>query len=200
MTANSNTPMALYKANLELVLRIGALLQENRRRWAQLGAAGTSEAIERTLAQAERVLTANDWRSLSAIPGEDFWKSIRDDDAPVQGSVEAAVGHQAAFAQGLKEAFEAWQQQSADALGGSGMELPGVSLAGFMKFFTPSQAPARAAPKASPARGAKARPGKAGAKARPKARPKARSGAKAPATAKPARARTTAKSASKPRK
>ncbi|HMM65490.1 MAG TPA: hypothetical protein PKC03_00990 [Dokdonella sp.] len=212
MTANSKTPMALYKANLELVLRIGALLQENRRRWAQLGAAGTSDAIERTLAQAERVLTSNDWSSLSAIPGEDFWKSIRDDNAPVQGTVEAAIGSQAAFAQGLKEAFEAWQQQSADALGG-GMALPAANFADFMKSFTPSQAAARSAPKAgteradkaSPATRAKARP-KTKARAKDKARTKAKAGTRAkpgPKTAtraKTARAKAAAKTVRKPRK
>lgn len=166
MTVNSKTPIALYKANLELVLRIGALLQENRRRWAQLGAAGTSEAIERTMAQAERVLTSNDWTSLSALPGDDFWKSLRDDGGPLQGTTEAAVGNQAAFAQGLKEAFEAWQQQSADALGGAGMELPGHAMAGFMKSFTTSKARSAPAPK-SPADV----PRKAGPKAKAKARP-----------------------------
>ncbi len=216
MTTNSKTPMALYKANLELVLRIGALLQENRRRWAQLGAAGTSDAIERTLAQAERVLTSNDWTSLSAIPGEDFWKSIRDDNAPVQGTVEAAVGSQAAFAQGLKEAFEAWQQQSADALGG-GMALPGAKFADFMNFFTPSQAPARSAPQAGPERAAKVKPAaKAKARPKPKTKPKTKAKTKAKAKAKTstrakaspktatraksARAKTAAKAARKPRK
>ena len=55
------------------------------------------------------------------MPGEDFWKSLREDTAPLQASVENAVGNQAAFAQGLQEAFEAWRQQSVDALGSTGV-------------------------------------------------------------------------------
>ena len=119
MSVNTKTPMALYKANLELVLRIGTLLQENRQRWMQAGAAGSSEAIQRTLSETERMLTTNDWTSLSAMPGEEFWKSLRGGAGPLQGTVESAVHSQAEFAEGLKQAFVEWQQQSADALGGS---------------------------------------------------------------------------------
>ena len=134
MPLNAKTPLALYKANLELVLRLGALLQENRRRWTQLGASNTREAIERTMAETERVLTANDWTSLASMPGEEFWKSLREDTAPLQASVETAVGNQAAFAEGLKQAFEAWRQQSADAIGASGAELPGADFADFIRY------------------------------------------------------------------
>src|SRR5690606_9692877 len=118
MNVNSKTPMALYKANLELVLRIGTLLQENRQRWMQAGAAGTSEAVQRTLAETERMLTTNDWNALAKILGADFWNSLATGAAPLQGTVETAVRSQTEFAEGLKQAFAEWQQQSAEALGG----------------------------------------------------------------------------------
>ena len=155
MPLNAKTPLALYKANLELVLRLGALLQENRRRWTQLGASNTREAIERTMAETERVLTANDWTSLASMPGEEFWKSLREDTAPLQASVETAVGNQAAFAEGLEQAFEAWRQQSADAIGASGAELPGADFADFLKGFTAQAKPAAAASKPRPKAAAK---------------------------------------------
>jgi hypothetical protein len=161
MTLSAKTPLALYKANLELVLRLGTLLQENRKRWSEAGAGQANEAIQRTLAQTERLLTANDFTALSSLPGEDFWKSLRDAQAPVQASVEWALSHQAAFAQGLQEAFEAWRQQSADALGAGDAPLPGVNFADFMKPFKPTE-PAPAAPR------------KSGAKAKAKTRTKAK--------------------------
>lgn len=177
MPMNAKTPLALYKANLELVLRLGALLQENRRRWTQLGASNTREAIDRTMAETERVLTTNDWTSLASMPGEEFWKSLREDTAPLQASVENAVGNQAAFAQGLQEAFEAWRQQSVDALGSTGMELPDAPFADFLKGFQAAAKAPGSAPRGTPKAAAKARP-KAKPKAKPKTKPKAKSATK----------------------
>jgi hypothetical protein len=174
MPLNAKTPLALYKANLELVLRLGTLLQENRRRWTQLGASNTREAIERTLAETERVLTSNDWTSLAAMPGEEFWKSLREDAAPLQASVETALGNQAAFAEGLQEAFEAWRQQSVDALGSTGMQLPDVPFADFLKGFPVAAKSPGSAPRETPTAAAKARP-----RAKPQAKPKAKAKAKA---------------------
>lgn len=140
MAIDSKTPLALYKANLELVLRLGTLLQENRRRWNVLGTSGASDAIERTLAETERLLTTNDWSSLSEMPGERFWRSIRDGGSPLHGTAEAALANQTAFADGLREAFSAWKQQSVDALGEGGLPLGKFDIAGFMNLFQGSQA------------------------------------------------------------
>ena len=160
MNVNSKTPMALYKANLELVLRIGALLQENRQRWMQTGATGTNEAIQRTLAETERMLTTSDWTALSAMPGEEFWKSMRGGAGPLQGTIEAAVRSQSEFSEGLKQAFAEWQQQSADALGGNAMQAAPPAFAEFMQgFSTPARSDARAkGDKETPKAKAKARP------------------------------------------
>ena len=135
MAIDTKTPLALYKANLELVLRLGTLLQENRRRWNQLGTSSTSAAIERTLSETERMLTSNDWSSLAAMPGEEFWKSIRDESGPLQGTAQAALANQTAFAEGLREAFTAWQQQSVDALGETSLPLGKFNVSGIMALF-----------------------------------------------------------------
>ena len=162
MTMNTRTPMALYKANLELVLRIGALLHENRRRWAQAGSAGTSEAIEHALAQTERMLTTTDWSTLSAMPGEEFWKSLRAGAGPLQGTVESAVRSQAEFAEGLKQAFAEWQQQSAEALGGNAAAPAPWAFPDLLKGAAPTTTrPAGPRPGGKPAAAAKP-----GAKAR----------------------------------
>lgn len=157
MAIDTKTPMALYKANLELVMRLGALLQENRQRWTRFGVASTDDAVERTLSETGRMLTTNDWKSLATMPGETFWKALQGDTGPMQGAVNTAVSNQAAFGQGLQDAFGAWQQQCADALQMTGMTLPGnATLEEFMRTLTPKMAaaemsrPPAAAPRATP--------------------------------------------------
>jgi hypothetical protein len=200
MAIDTKTPLALYKANLELVLRLGTLLQENRRRWNLLGTSSTSAAIERTLAETERMLTANDWTSLAAMPGEEFWKSLQGDAGPMQGTAQAAVANQAAFAEGLREAFAAWQQQSIDALGESGMTAGKFDVAGFMNLFqgppavaeSPAKSPGRAKPKAARKPPAKATRPAAKKKAGPA---KSAATKKKAGTAKPAASKKKAKAA-----
>lgn len=138
MSLNPKTPMALYKANLELVLRLGTLLQENRQRWMQAGTAGTSEAIQRTLAETERMLTTNDWSALSKIPGQEFWNSMGTGTTPLHGTIETAVRSQTEFAEGLKQAFAEWQQQSAAALGGNAAQPAPWAFTDLMQAFNPA--------------------------------------------------------------
>ena len=190
MSVNAKTPIALYKANLELILRLGTLLQENRQRWTALGTTSSNDALQKTLAQTERLLTTNDWTSLSALPGENFWNSLGLGNSPVQASLESAASNQAAFATGLQEAFEAWRQQSADALGVNAMELPPSALTDFLKASTRAgKAPATVKPKAKVAPKTSAKPAeKAKPKAAAKPKPAARANAKPAAkTAKRAR-------------
>jgi hypothetical protein len=188
VNVNSKTPMALYKANLELVLRIGALLQENRRRWSKAGTTGASEAIERTLAETQRMLTTNDWTSLSAMPGEEFWKSLSSGGAPLQGTVESAIRSQTEFAQGLKDAFAEWQQQSAEALGGNPAQAAPWAFGDLMQAFSNTHGAGKPTPAQSPA--AAPRPT---AKAKPEKAPK-----KAAAKSTKAKADRTAKLKSRP--
>ena len=89
MSQDTGIPMALYKANLELVMRLGALLQENRRRWTRFGVASADDAIERTLNETGRLLTTNDWTSLTNLPGEAFWKAMQGEPGPMQGALDA---------------------------------------------------------------------------------------------------------------
>ncbi|WP_395621398.1 hypothetical protein [Dokdonella sp.] len=127
MSQDTGIPMALYKANLELLLRIGTLLHESRQRCSQLGAISGRDAIEQTLHLTERMLTLNDWGSLGALPGDAFWKAFQTGRMPTQASIDDVLGSQMQFAEGLKQAFAQWQQQSADALGTAA--LPWVTSA-----------------------------------------------------------------------
>ena len=128
MAFDTKTPLALYKANLEFLMRVGALLQENRQRWTKLGVAGTDEAIQRTLAQTEKLLVSNDWPSLSALPGEPFWKGL-EPDASLRGNFDAAVDSQTTFAKGINDAFAAWREHCADVIRDAGGHIPAAFAA-----------------------------------------------------------------------
>lgn len=186
MSLNPKTPMALYKANLELVLRIGTLLQENRQRWMQAGAAGTSEAIQRTLAETERMLTTNDWSALSKMPGQEFWNSLGTGATPLHGTVETAVRSQTEFAEGLRQAFAEWQQQSTAALGGHAAQPAPWAFTDLMHAFNSA---ARSAPSTKDEEVA--------SKPKAPARPSASKGSPAKAKTRPARATNPRKPAKK---
>ena len=206
MSLNPKTPMALYKANLELVLRIGTLLQENRQRWMQAGASGTTEAIQRTLAETQRMLTTNDWSTLSKIPGEEFWNSMGTGAAPLKGTVETAVRSQTEFAESLKQAFAEWQQQSADALGGVPAQPTAWAFSDLLKGFggaaTQQQTGSRTSTPAPPKSAAPKPTRKAKSPVKAKAPPKAKNAVKtkspAKARSKPAAKKVSASAAKKP--
>lgn len=128
MSPETKLPLALYKANLELLLRIGALLHENRRRWAGIGLGSSQEAMQHTLQLTERMLTANDWASLAALPGEEFWRSLGAAHAVADIPVEQLTRSQSEFAEGLKLALAQWQQQAADAMAASLPTAPAESI------------------------------------------------------------------------
>lgn len=164
MAIDTKTPLALYKANLELVMRLGALLQESRLRWTRFGVASADEAIERTLGETGRLLTSNDWQSLASLPGEAFWKAMQGEPGPMHGAIETAVNNQAAFAQGLQEAFGAWQQQCSELIRDAGGKLPvSFDVQGAWR-----SAPARPAATAKPVARKAAAVKKAGAAKKPK--------------------------------
>lgn len=210
MAIDTKTPMALYKANLELVMRLGALLQENRRRWTRFGVASADEAIERTLSETGRLLTTNDWTSLANLPGEAFWKAVQGEPGPMQGALDAAVGNQNAFAQGLQEAFGAWQQQCAEVIREAGGTPPvAFNLDSAWRSATTrpaAPAPARgstaakkATPPRKPAATKKATPARKPAAAR-EAKPAKKPAAAGKAARKASTTKTTARRKTAPRR
>ena len=154
----------------------------------QTGASSTNEAMQRTLAETERMLTTSDWSALSSMPGDEFWKSLRAGAGPIQGTIESAARSQAEFSEGVKQAFAEWQQQSADALGGNPTHGIPKAFGDLMQGFgTPSRSSTstkddgekpKPKPKATPEPKSKA-------KARPSA--STASGSKAKSKASPAK-------------
>jgi len=117
MNHTSDLPLALYKANSELQLRISKLVMENWKKWLELSTRAMDDGIAESQARVEQLLKAQDWSALATMPAETFGRMLqqRMGDANVTNHIAASV--QAHFAQGLQEAIQTWQKDTARALG-----------------------------------------------------------------------------------
>ena len=118
MSIQGDLPLSLYKANSELQLRINKLVMENWKKWLELSTRAMDDGIAESQARVEQLLRAQDWTALASMPAETFGRLLQQrlGDADVTNQIAASV--QAHFAQGLQEAIQTWQKDTARALGG----------------------------------------------------------------------------------
>lgn len=121
-------PMALYKANIELQLRISRLLQENGHLWLESMQQSNAENIEETTAEIEGLLRSANWQALATLPVESFWRHFQNRVGDTQTINQIAVKNQAAFMAGVQQALESWQKAVAETLntGDSTQSLPDI--------------------------------------------------------------------------
>ena len=117
MSDISKLPLNLYKANLGLQVKLGRLFQESGRQWIDYGYRLVNDGIVESNAEAEALLTAEDWQKLATLPAESFWRQLQQRFGDSQAVAQIAVTAQTDFARGLQEAVQAWQQQTAGVLG-----------------------------------------------------------------------------------
>lgn len=117
MSIQGDLPLSLYKANSELQLRINKLVMENWKKWLELSTRAMDDGIAESQARVEQLLRAQDWTALASMPAETFGRLLQQrlGDADVTNQIAASV--QAHFAQGLQEAIQIWQKDTARALG-----------------------------------------------------------------------------------
>jgi Phasin protein len=120
MTTQSDLPLNLYKANTELQLRVSKLVMESWKKWLELSSRAVDDGIAESQARVEQLLKAQDWVALASMPGETFAHLLqqRMGDGDITNQIAANV--QVRFAQGLQEAIQTWQQDTARAFGGIG--------------------------------------------------------------------------------
>lgn len=110
-------PMNLFKANLELYLRIGRLLQEYNRRWLEIASRASSDGIAESGAQIENLLKSNNWQALATLPSEAIWRQFQQRFGDVQATAQIAVSAQTAFTTDLQQAIHSWQKATIEAAG-----------------------------------------------------------------------------------
>lgn len=103
-------PLDLYKANVALQLSISRLLQQSGHEWLEAVQRTSSENLSETNAKIEGLLQAANWQSLVTLPGASLWRLIEQRTGDAQFVSQIALKNQAAFATGLQQALQQWQE------------------------------------------------------------------------------------------
>lgn len=165
MSDINELPLNLYKANLELQVKIGKLIQEGGQQWLDFVYRLYGDGIAESNAEVEELLRTQDWQKLATLPAEAFWRQLQQRFGDSQAMAQIAVSAQTAFASGLQEAVRTWQKETAQALGGSALTAP-LNESAWAELFKPWQQllaavapgagePAAKAPGTKPAAGAR---------------------------------------------
>ena len=138
MTVDASIPKALYQANIDLALRIAALLQENGKQWFDLFAEEASTRFDEGVSSFGALGSEFSLEKLAALPADAAAQFLQLDVGRWQAMVSHAVENQALFSDGLQEALTQWQTACSEAfdavgsgvlpsLGGGLSALPGFS-------------------------------------------------------------------------
>src|SRR5690606_23215418 len=128
----SDLALALWKANLDLQLRIGQLIQDSGRDWLELGTRAAGEGAVEFDAGLRKLMRGGDWQALAALPVEAFWGQAVQRWGGGQALNQTALHAQDSFASGVLEALQDWQQALAEAWNEVDLDLgldaaPGVA-------------------------------------------------------------------------
>ena len=191
MTVDASIPKALYQANIDLALRIAALLQENGKQWFDLFAEEAGTRLDEGLSGFGGGFSLE---KLASLPADATTQFLQIDVGRWQALLSHAVDNQSHFADGLQGALKDWQASCAEAFDaaatgvlpklGSFSVLPGLSdVAASFQRFVAQAIPAANAPRH--ARPAAPEPAPRPAAAKPAKKPAAKKAAVRPATPKP---------------
>ena len=75
--SNEAIPLNLFKANLELQLRLQRLMQENGQQWLENTARAGNENIAESGAEIESLLKAQNWQELATLPAQACWRQFQ---------------------------------------------------------------------------------------------------------------------------
>ena len=72
--SNETIPLNLFKANLELQLRLQRLMQENGQQWLENATRAGKDGIAESGTEIESLLKAQNWQELATLPAQAFWR------------------------------------------------------------------------------------------------------------------------------
>ena len=75
--SNETIPLNLFKANLELQLRLQRLVQENGQQWLENATRAGKDGIAESGAEIESLLKAQNWQELATLPAQAFWRQFQ---------------------------------------------------------------------------------------------------------------------------
>ncbi len=104
--SNETIPLNLFKANLELQLRLQRLMQENGQQWLENATRAGSENIAESGTEIESLLKAQNWQELATLPAQAFWRQFQHQMGGAQALTQVAIKNQTTFTQGLQQAIQ----------------------------------------------------------------------------------------------
>lgn len=122
MSTHTAFPLELYKANLDLQLRIAGLFQESARKWFELGKCAIDDGIVEAAAETEQLFKTRDWRTLTTLSGEAFLHQLLLGIGDTKGAAGVAMEAQTAFVAGLQDAIQTWRRDAARIV--AGIDIP----------------------------------------------------------------------------
>jgi len=100
--SNETIPLNLFKANLELQLRLQRLVQENGQQWLENATRAGKDGIAESGAEIESLLKAQNWQELATLPAQAFWRQFQYHVGGAQALTQVAIKNQTTFTQGLQ--------------------------------------------------------------------------------------------------
>lgn len=115
MSFDASVPKALYQANIDLALRIAALLQESGAQWFELFGAEANARLAEAAGEAYR--SGHDVPSAVASPlqSDVILKWAQSNPARLQALLMQAASQQSRFSEGLQAALQRWQAACGEA-------------------------------------------------------------------------------------
>lgn len=128
-------PFNLYKANVELQLRIAQFLQEGRRNWIESTRqchAGAGAATEQEM---ENLAQSANWQALVSLSPKTFGRLLEAAMSGTQTMHQTMLKNQTASAAGFQQALEDWRKSV------TGSWASACSAQSLQSIFTPMRAP-----------------------------------------------------------
>lgn len=122
--SNEALSLDLYKANVELQLRLTRLVQNSGHQWLEAVQRASADNIAETTAEIEGLLSTANWQSLATLPSESFWRLFQQRTGDAQLINQIALKNQAVFTTGLQQALESWQKSVISVVGNTNAALP----------------------------------------------------------------------------
>ncbi|WP_374153136.1 phasin family protein [Xanthomonas hortorum] len=117
MSSTTQLPLELHKNNIELLLKLAKLVQESGLRWSEFGDRLFRDGIAEADAEIEALVKTDEWQKLATLPAESFWRQLQQRFGDTQAIAQIGISSQTAFASGLQEALQGWQQHAVAAAG-----------------------------------------------------------------------------------
>ena len=114
--SNETIPLNLFKANLELQLRLNAWMQENGQQWLENATRAAAKTLPSPAPKSKACSRPRNWQELATLPAN-LLASVPAPRGRRAGAGQVTDQNQTTFTQGLQIAIQDWQKSVTQAVG-----------------------------------------------------------------------------------